>query len=400
MSRAARRRRRPGAGLVAAGLALSLASAAACSSPARSGGDVAVASMARDREGGGAGNGNLAVRLADGKVLVAGGVFAHGALGFDPDFYLAESEVLDPATGRWTRAGDMQQARFGHALVLLPSGQVLAAGGYGGGTNYRRSAELFDPRTRAWTSVANMATCHSGAPPSRLPGGAVMMAGGVDCDGKPGATAEIFDPAQGRWSRAAPLHTPRWGHATVSLADGRVLVLGGRQSAPGADSDVYTDGAEIYDPRTGAWTPTRPMTVPRVFHAAGVLASGKVIAAGGRCTGGAGCDRANHSSSAELYDPATDTWTATAPMLEARVFAGYLVLPGGRFLMAGGSDTPTTEVYDPERGAWARSTPMKETRSDVQPVLLRPGRVLLAGGYATPGTSYRTTATAEILRVG
>jgi hypothetical protein len=81
-----------------------------------------------------------AVRLQDGRVLVSGGTGGRGA------------ELFDPATGTWTATGDMVEVRSQHATILLPSGEVLAAGGTAG-SEPSLAAELYDPATGTWRSI-------------------------------------------------------------------------------------------------------------------------------------------------------------------------------------------------------------------------------------------------------
>ena len=79
---------------------------------------------------------HTATLLPSGQVLVAGGEGDEG-------FPIASAELYDPATGMWTRTAHMHYARDFHTATLLRNGRVLVSAGYGGGTNYRASAELY-----------------------------------------------------------------------------------------------------------------------------------------------------------------------------------------------------------------------------------------------------------------
>ena len=114
----------------------------------------------------------------------------------------------------------------------------------------------------------------------------------------PVAQAASFQPT-------GSMGTARWFHKTVLLSNGKVLVAGGADSSFNAFAS-----AEVFDPVTGTWAGTSPMALARYQHTATMLPNGKVLVAGGHYNNSA----LNITNTAELYDPATGTWTATASM--------------------------------------------------------------------------------------
>src|SRR5437764_8302193 len=94
-------------------------------------------------------DGPTATLLADGRVLVTGGRVA----ATPGSAVLNQSaEIFDPKTGVFTATGSMSFPRFTAAAVRLNDGRVLVAGGRqnNSGVVDNNSAELFDPATGAF----------------------------------------------------------------------------------------------------------------------------------------------------------------------------------------------------------------------------------------------------------
>jgi hypothetical protein len=133
------------------------------------------------------------ILLPDGKVLVAGGV-----KGTQPTSEnVADAELFDPAMDTWAATASMSADRNNHTLTLLPSGQVLVAGGYSGGwsvCNDLTSAELYDSSAGKWLPTGDMTVPRHYHTATLLPNGQVLVAGGLDCEGNIFSSAELYTP--------------------------------------------------------------------------------------------------------------------------------------------------------------------------------------------------------------
>jgi WD40 repeat protein len=226
---------------------------------------------------------------------------------------------------------------------VLPNGKVLVAGGSLDWLTYPSRAELYDPATGTWTTNGAMTYPRTLHTATLLPNGKVLVAGGGGYSSMP-SNAELYDLASGTWTVTGALHTPRELHTATLLPNGKVLVTGGRNN-PG----IVFSSAELYDPDTKVWTETGSLSTPRTSHTATLLPNGKVLVAGGS-TNNIGD---NIVASAELYDPASGTWTGTDAMNTPRVSHTATLLPSGKVLVAGGSwagPLASTELYDSAGG--------------------------------------------------
>jgi hypothetical protein len=112
-----------------------------------------------------------ATLLADGRVLIAGGVSGEG--GYE---ILDSGELYSPHDGTWTVTASVSVGRVGHTATRLNDGRVLVAGGYGSNNQYLASAELFDPRSGAWQLIHSMKLARGGHTATLLADGMVLIA--------------------------------------------------------------------------------------------------------------------------------------------------------------------------------------------------------------------------------
>src|SRR5215472_2679023 len=281
--------------------------------------------------------------------------------------------------------GPLGVAQSGQTATRLPDGKVLIAAG--GTTN----AELYNPATRRFAPTAKMPLAVSGATATLLPNGKVLVAGGVHRFHQV-TNAELYDPATGTWAATGAMNVARSGQTATLLSDGQVLVAGGGCNGSGYGCDAGSfeaalRSAELYNPATGTWTKTGSMKDGREDFTTTLLQNGQVLAVGGfnNCDD----DFCSDVNTAELYNPATRTWTQTGSMQGAREQHTATLLPGGWVLIAGGG-TSVAEIYEPGPGIWVSPGALSTARTHQTATLLPNNRVLVAGGDGPDGQPVST----------
>ena len=405
--------------------------------------------------------------LPDGKVLVAGGQGGGSS-----------TELYDPKTNGWSSAGSMLSSERAYGTAsLLPDGRVLVAGGYSSG--YLSSTELFSPAdlvltklapvfaqvgvsnlSVTWTPVqgANYtAVLSSDASFMNLASSATQSGNSAGFTGLSPATRYFFEvklstetewayagntistatpsPAVLSWTGetnyAADGLDPETGTSTMTFtyrvkftdANGKAPAAGypklhirkggdeivgspftmdhisggplagaiyeySRKLSAGTDYSCYfeaydsdnnraagppvsaVDSPDVYD---GVWAVANHMSLARSAHAAVLLPGGRVLMAGG--------SNGSYISSAELYDPNTNAWSSAGSMSSARTYHSATLLSGGKVLVVGGAGGgSSSELYDPDANSWSGTGSMASARYYHTATMLPSGKVLVAGG--------------------
>jgi hypothetical protein len=332
----------------------------------------------------------MAVLLADGRVLIAGGSPASSV---DSEAVTDSAEIYDPATGTFTLTGSMITGRMQATATLLADGRVLIAGGFGCLTKAcnpepprreegaLKSAEIYDPATGKFTSAGQMALSYGTA--AGLPDGRVLLLGGGE--------VAAFDPETRQFARIGSLLNDLYVAAATPIIGGRVLVVGymGQELGP---SHLGIAKAELFDLASGT---SRLLSVD---------VPGDRLAGPGGEPAVATTDRGPllcFDRYAVRYDPATVSFTATAPMSVSTSWDGAATtpVPSGRFLFTGGwTGLPTDPqaatlvgLYDPTSGLDVIGS-MLHSRHGHTATLLPDGSILIAGGYSDSEPDPTTSA--------
>ncbi|MFH1221014.1 MAG: FlgD immunoglobulin-like domain containing protein, partial [Candidatus Eisenbacteria bacterium] len=288
-----------------------------------------------------------ATALVDGRVLVAGGLAPDG--GGDWVVTLASAEVYYPDLERFLPTGDMNCPRQDFTATLLEDGTVLVVGGAvthgGSGQEAIACCEVYDPATGAFDQVGDLNFPRTGHTATLLNDGRVLITGGVpgagDYAGMAYASGEIYDPTRGVFALlASEMSARRYGHSALRLANGTVLVAGGQESSfSGAD---YSSSADIFKPATGTFSPTGPMALPRAQFGLTLLPDGNALVLGGK-TASEGSIHTDGmvpcTDRVEVYNPTVRRFVE--PLCHMAFPCGQFATASfsdGRLLMVGGNE--------------------------------------------------------------
>jgi galactose oxidase len=292
---------------------------------------------------------------ADGVVVVTGGNDAQ------------KTSKYRPATGDWAVAPLMQRSRGYQSQTTIGDGRIFVIGGSWSGGQGNKHGEVYDPATNAWTrrdgcTVSRILTGDRAgvyradnhawlfawransvfnAGPSRamtwfnVTGTGSWAEGGLrgsDPDAMC-ATAAMYDAGAGlilsaggsphydqsdatrnthiiklnavntnaAVTRVADMTYARAYANSVVLPDGKVFVTGGQAFPVPFQDTTAAMPAELWDPATNTWSVMAPINVPRVYHSVALLLPDATVIAGGGGLCGRGC-RQNHPD-AQVWTP-------------------------------------------------------------------------------------------------
>jgi hypothetical protein len=280
-------------------------------------------------------------------IYVLGGIEAN--LNGTPDI----SERVDrfnTVTGAWDDSpADMPGSGYANTTAAYVSGRIYLPNGYNGNnTTFDNTHWVYDIAANFWFTQAPIpgeafAWATAVVPPAQ---DGYYLAGGLSNPSPVTTTLQVRDellfyqPSSNTWlGNFPPMSAPRYAHTGAWVA-GRVCVAGGISSG-----NVLLTNGECYAPGSGGWAPTGEMNYPRYAAGSGVGPDGKWYVFGGvNATGDA-------IAVTEVYNPATNTWTALNPAYD---LGGSLAVParawprggfvGSTLWAIGGNTAPDNDI--------------------------------------------------------
>jgi Domain of unknown function (DUF1929) len=279
--------------------------------------------------------------LPDGRLLAAGGTER-----YDPFYGLTDTLAFDPTTLAWSTLPHMAFGRWYPSLVALGDGDVIAVSGLGTDNHLSVIPERFDATTSTWSPLPSPGPIPMYAHLLLLDAGKVFYAGG-QYGGNNGVRPSIWDIATGHRTEVLGLTDPMLRNQSTSVLlppaqDQKVMILGG------GGFDMHSPAPALADTRivdlkdaAPAYQAAAPMDHPRMHLSAVILPDRTVLA-----TGGSSMEEMAHGAPdhAQIYRPATGTWTHTAKSRVARLYHSVALLtPDGKVLTAGSNPGRKTE---------------------------------------------------------
>ncbi len=259
--------------------------------------------------------------LPDGRLLVTGGTIT-GTAG-DP-----RAVLYDPSSGAWSSTGSMAQGRYYPTTTVLPNGEVLAVSG-----SDEARAVVTIPEIGNGSTWRRLTTAGLAIPAPYYPAMFLAPNGKVFLAGFPQTSRYLDVSGTGAWTTVADrLVADRGMGSAVMYAPGKILYAGG--------GNPPTNSAEAIDlnEASPAWRNVPGMAFARRQLNATILADGQVLVTHG--TSGSGFnDVAGAVHAAELWNPATESWSTMASESRGRMYhSTALLLPDGRVLSSGSGE--------------------------------------------------------------
>lgn len=268
------------------------------------------------------------ILTADGRLLTTGG---HNGSGVGT----TDATAFDPATLQWTALPYLNYARWYPSVTQLADGRAITFGGTISRPAVAEIPEALASGGSAWATFPQ-GQKDVGEYPHVFqgPDGRVFVNGGDASN-----PSWLFDANTGSWTLLGA--GPAASGAGVMYRPGKVMMAGG--GTQGADPVVRATGVIDLNQSSPSWRQTAPMAFGRSQHNLVILPDGKVLVVGGAAD--VSLVSTNPVLPAEMWDPATETWSQVASMTRPRMYHSIaILLPDGRVLAAGGGRLGPNEL--------------------------------------------------------
>jgi N-acetylneuraminic acid mutarotase len=291
--------------------------------------------------------------------LIAIGVLASALA--PPHGAAAASAALPNVT--WKREDSLSAARYALAAASTRDGSIYAIGGAESGAEGDHAVgtvEIYARNGRTWRPGPTLPRGGSRLAAATGGDGRIYAIGGINSAGFTDF-AYALTPGDDQWVAVAPMPTARQLLGAATGRDGRIYALGGHNLQLSPETDGALDILEIYDPASNTWTAGAPLPTARYDAGAATGSDGRIYA-----IGGLGGGVYNALDVVEAYSPATNTWTTVAPLPSRRALVDAVAGPDGLIYAIGGcelvfdaagnpidcADSTRVDVYSPATNRW------------------------------------------------
>jgi N-acetylneuraminic acid mutarotase len=275
-------------------------------------------------------------------------------------------------TDTWGSRPAMTTARRG-LLTAAVNGTIYAIGGRGASEMNLGTVEAFHPRQTLlpWTTKASLPSPRAWPSGAAVINGKIYVPGGLNADANPTRSLLVYDPASDTWVAKAQVPVATYGGAAVTVG-GKLYVF-----TPRASNTLV----HRYDPATDAWTVHAAGPNGHYYPSVGVI-DGKIYVAGTMAAD------EKPSRVVSMYDPAANSWSEKADMLDDQIGAGGVAIAGKLYMVNGFwklniGPRAVLWVYNPATDAWVSKTYPPAQRGFLSAVAVN-GVLYAIGGLNPP----------------
>jgi hypothetical protein len=292
-------------------------------------------------------------------------------------------EIFDFETNQSVFTDSLPITLYGHCLVelgLAENEEYLTIGGHGPPYNGRRCFRYSENNWQETGELNYYHTEHAAIAFQDTDGTTKALVVGGFTSTSSRKICEIYDPQTGIWEITDELNKGRIRHTLIYFPTSQKILVVG---------DDNSSTAELFDIPTRTWTLTTPIPVPLPQYESSasqlIIENGqeKALIMAGRSGGN------NWLTSCWIFDPQTETWAETDSLTRGGVYIPSAKLPNGDIIVSGGYRTDTelstsriTEIYNVKQGQWQRVADMNHYRSHHNLVTLADGQVAAIGSWS------------------